>query len=308
MSRWAPLPFTLRQIQYALAVAETKHFRRAAELCHVSQPSLSAQLHELELALEVVLFERDKRRVIVTPAGQALLPRLQKLLTSSEDLVAAAKQFSDPLCGVLRLGVIPTVSPYLLPLVAPELRKRFAKLTTHWVEEKTDVLVRKLDAGDIDAAIVALEADLGEVEHEPILYDRFVLATPKGHALSKVTRPATRKEIRNVPLLLLDDGHCLRDQALSFCEPAKTRELAYRATSLPTLAQMVAGGAGVTLLPELAVSAEAKRNGLVVRAFEEPGPSRTLALVWRPSSPLQQTLREIAAALKGAHRKRARDT
>src|SRR5512147_2195081 len=208
----APHPFTLRQLQYALAVAETLSFRRAAERCHVAQPSLSTQVAALEEALGVRLFERNRRRVLVTTAGQALLQQARALVAAADGLVEAARGAGDPLTGALRLGVIPTVSPYLLPVVAPALRAAFPLLRLEWLEEKTSVLVSRLRSGALDGALLALEAELGEVEHEVVAVDPFVLAAPPGHPLGAGTGPARVPELRGSEVLLLDEGHCLRAQ------------------------------------------------------------------------------------------------
>lgn len=291
----APHPFTLRQLQYVVAVADELNFRRAAERCAVSQPSLSAQVAQVEDALGVRLFERDRRRVLPTPAGQALVARARTLLRDADDLVTAARLAADPLRGTLRIGVIPTISPYLLPRVTPALRRAFPALTVAWVEEKTDTLVRELDAGALDAALLALEADLGDLDHAVVAVDDFLLAARPDDPLARAPGPVRRADLSAAEVLLLDDGHCFRDQALSFCAGAGARELAFRATSLPTLCQMVAGGAGVTLLPALAVPTEAERAGLVVRRFADPAPHRTIALAFRRRSPLGDALRRVAA-------------
>ncbi len=300
--RSSPHPFTLRQLQYAAAVADLRSFRRAAERCHVSQPSLSAQVIQLEQALGVRLFERASRRVILTTAGEAVLPRLRRLLLEADDLADSVRQLGDPLSGTLRLGVIPTVSPYLLPEVVPELRARHPGLSAVWVEDKTENLVEALREGRIDAALLALEAPLGEVEKEVVCEDPFVLAAPPGHPLVQESGPATPQELRGAGFLLLDDGHCFRDQALSYCATARGRELDFRATSLATLAQMVAGGTGVTLLPRIALPVENRRSELAVRRLAAPEPHRTLALVWRPRSPLGPALRRLSQTMREACR------
>ena len=297
----APHPFTLRQLQYAVAVAETLSFHRAAARCHVSQPSLSAQLAQLEGVLKVKLFERDRRRVLPTVAGVQLVDRARRLLVEADDLVEMAQRVGNPLVGTLRIGVIPTISPYLLPSLTPVVRAHYPKLVTRWIEDKTDALIARLGAGELDAAILALEADIGQVEHETIALDPFVLATPPGHPLGASRKPAAAAELKGENVLLLDDGHCFREQALSFCEKAAAGEMEFRATSLPTLAQMVAAGAGVTLLPALSLEAEARPAGLRVRRFAEPAPHRTIALVWRPRSPLAGPLRKLAAVMRGAY-------
>jgi len=213
----APHPFSLRQLQYAVAVAEALSFRRSAERCHVSQPSLSAQLAQLEEALGVRLFERDRRRVLITAAGHELIERARRVLVEADHLLEAAARAGDPLSGTLRVGVLPTISPYLLPAITPALRAAYPRLNLLWVEDKTDVLVRRLDAGTLDAVLLALEADIGDVEHEVIARDDFVLATPKGHMLGTKKAPARPAELRDADVLLLDDGHCLREQALALC-------------------------------------------------------------------------------------------
>ncbi|MBL8949213.1 MAG: LysR family transcriptional regulator [Myxococcaceae bacterium] len=295
-----PHPFTLRQLQYAVAVADALSFRRAAERCHVSQPSLSAQLAQLEGVLGVRLFERDRRRVLPTTAGRDLVDRARRLLVAADEVQAAASGFIDPLSGVLRLGVIPTVSPYLLPDVTPALHRTFKRLNLRWLEDKTHALVAALDEGRVDGALLALEADLGDVEHEVIAIDRFVLVSPPDHELGRGQGPVTAAELREQPVLLLDDGHCFRAQALDVCTKSRAHELEFRATSLTTLVQMVAGGAGLTLLPSLAVAAELKRSKLKVRPVNAPGAQRTIALVWRKKSPLAAPLKQVAAVIRDA--------
>jgi LysR family hydrogen peroxide-inducible transcriptional activator len=296
-----PHAFSLRQLQYAVAVADALSFRRAAERCHVSQPALSAQLALLEEALGVRLFERDRRHVVVTPAGTMVIERARALLRDADDLIELAARAGDPLVGTLRIGVIPTLSPYLLPEIAPALRARFPRLTLLWSEDKTATLVANLDRGDLDAALLAREAALGDVDGETIARDAFLLALPPRHPLGAARTPLDAKVLRDEPVLLLDDGHCFRDQALAFCERARAQELEFRATSLATLAQMVAGGAGVTLIPEVAVRTEAARAKLKLRRFVAPEPGRTVALVWRKRSALAPSLRKVAEVLRAAY-------
>lgn len=295
--RPAPYPFTLRQAQYAVAVGDLRSFRRAAELCGVSQPALSSQLAGLEEGIGTRLFERDRRRVLPTPAGAQIVDRLRRLLVEADDLVDAARPLADPMTGALRLGILPTIAPYLLPDAVRGLRKGFPRLSLRWVEDRTAALVSALRAGDLDGAVVALESDVGGLEHAEIGRDEFVLAVPPGHVLSRSHGPVRAAELDGEPVLLLADGHCFRDQALAFCSRAGADELGFRATSLSTLAQMAAGGAGVTLLPRLSVPIENRRGALVVRPFAPPVPARTLALVWRPRSPLAPALKPLAAAL-----------
>ncbi len=303
-----PHAFTLRQLQYVVAVADALSFRRAAERCHVSQPSLSAQLAQLEDALGVRLFERDRRRVLLTAAGHHLVERARRIVREADDLAQAAKGVGDPLSGTLRIGVIPTISPYLLPSITPILRGALERLTIEWVEDKTELLVRALDAGELDAAILALEADIGDVEHEIIARDPFVLIAPPTHPLGTRSSRTSARELEGARVLLLDDGHCFREQALAYCTSAKAEELSYRATSLTTLVQMVAGGAGVTLLPALSVATEARRADLRVRTFAAPVPERTIGLVWRKRSPLGPSMKQIAALVREAYPKPELDT
>ncbi len=294
-----PHPFSLRQLQYLVAVADEGGFGRAAAACRVAQPSLSAQVAQAEAGLGVRLFERDRRRVLPTAAGKAVLERARRLLLEADDLVEEAARARDPLAGTLRLGAIPTVAPYLLPPAARALRRAFPRLTVLWREERTGALTAQLEAGALDGALVALEARLPPLEHAVVAADPFVLAARRGDPLAKGA--ALRREaLRDAEVLVLEDGHCFRDQVLSVCSRARAQTAEFGATSLPTLALMVAGGVGVTLLPSLAVATEAPRARLAIRRFAAPEPSRTIALVWRPRSPLGPALRELAAVLAGA--------
>jgi len=297
MSSWAPHPVSLRQLQYVVAVAETRSFRQAAERCRVAQPSLSTQIAQAERALGVQLFERDRRRVMVTAPGEELVAQARRLLLAADDLVAAAARYADPLAGTLRIGVIPTVSPYLLPEIAPALRRAHPRLELVWSEDKTPLLAERLARGELDAALVALEADLGEVEHVELGRDPFVVAVGEGHALCGSSRPIDADALRGEELLLLAEGHCLRDQALSVCGRRRRKESPFGATSLSTLTQMVAAGRGVTLLPALALPTENRRGQLHVRPFKEPV-GRTLALIWRRGSAVAPAARAVAETVR----------
>jgi LysR family transcriptional regulator, hydrogen peroxide-inducible genes activator len=306
MTRWSPHPLTLRQLQYALAVADHRSFRRAAEACAIAQPSLSAQIAQLEASLGLRIFERLPRGVVVTTAGAAVLDRARRTILEADDLVAAAAGARDPFTGTLRIGVIPTVAPYWLPDVAPVLRKAYPRLALVWSEEKTRELVLRIAGGELDAGILAVESDLGELVHEPIGRDAFFLAVPKGHPLARTKAPARLEDLEGHTVLLLDDGHCFRDQALSVCRRAHADEASVRATSLSTLAQMVAGGAGITLLPQIAIATENRARALSTRPFGARGPARTLALAWRPTSAAGDALRAIAATMRATHAAAAR--
>lgn len=289
---------SLRQLEYVVAVADLLGFRRAAEHCHVSQPALSAQIQQLEDVLGVKLFERDKRRVMLTAAGEDLVTRARRVLTEAGDILSAAARLSDPFSGSLHLGVIPTIAPYVLPEVVPALTKKYPRLQLRLREEKTELLVRALNEGRLDTALLALEADLGDLEHVVIAEDPFVVAAPPGHSLAKKKQVQLR-DLDEEEVLLLEDGHCFRGQALALCTRVGAREVDFRATSLTTLAQMVmAGDSGITLLPSLSVPLENRLGQLVVRPFSDPAPNRTLVLVWRPGYPRADALRELAGTLR----------
>jgi LysR family transcriptional regulator, hydrogen peroxide-inducible genes activator len=297
----APHPVTLRQLQYVVAVADRQSFRKAAEACHVAQPSLSAQVAQVEAGLGVQIFERDRRGVALTTAGRVLVERARALLIAAGELVESARTLADPFAGTLRVGVIPTIGPYLLPELAPVLRERYPRLAFVWNEDRTRVLVERLGRAELDAAILALEAGIGDLPHLVLGKDPFVFAAPPAHPLSTSKRPLRPDDLEGECVLLLDDGHCFRDQALSFCARAGAAEAGYRATSLATLVQMAAGGAGVTLLPTLAVALENRRDALRVRPFAPRAPSRTVALVWRKGSALETTIRAVGETLRSAY-------
>ncbi len=290
---------TLRQLEYLVAIADHGSFHAAARACHVTQPGLSTQIRQLEDLLGLRLFERDRRKVLVTPAGEELVRRARSVLGEVGHLVEAARVHSRPLCGRLRLGVIPTVAPYLLPAVLPGVRERYPELTLQLHEGQTAALLEALQRGELDLLLLALEAKLGAVQTLALFEDPFVLAAPAAHRL------ATRKrvgeaDLADEPLLLLEDGHCLRDQALAFCNQAGVAEADFRASSLPTLVQMVAGGSGLTLLPTLALPVEAKAGDLAVVPFRKPAPGRTVGLAWRPTSPRAEDFRLLAELLRPA--------
>lgn len=302
----APPPISLRQLQYIVAVADRLSFRLAARDCRVAQPSLSSQLALAEEALGLQLFERDRRKkVALTAAGQELVARARALLLASEELLDTARMLSDPLAGTLRIGLIPTLAPYLLPELAPLLRERFPRISFAWVEEKTATLVEQLEQGALDGALVALVPEVEHMARIVLGRDPFVFAAPVGHPLARLRRPLRLEELDGERLLLLDEGHCFRDQVLSFCARAGPAEAEFRATSLSTLVQMAAGGAGVTLLPALAVEVENRRQALRTRPFAPDGPSRTVAFVWRRGAARSKTLDLIGKTLRDGYRERS---
>lgn len=301
---FSPHPVSLRQLQYIVALADLLSFNRAADECHVSQPSLSAQIAELERVLGVRLFERDHRRVALTVAGRDFVERARAVLREADALLETARRCTDPFSGTLRIGVIPTISPYLLPQLTPALHSAYPRVSLIWTEDKTHMLVRALNTGTIDAALLALEADIGDVEREVIAKDPFVLVARVGDRLAKSKAPAKAPELRDATVLVLEDEHCFGKQALEFCLGAKAKDHEFRGTSLATIISMVAGGAGVTLLPELSVPYEVKIKNLRVRRFAEPVPARTIGLVWRKKSSLAPALRKLAATMCQAYPKR----
>jgi LysR family hydrogen peroxide-inducible transcriptional activator len=278
------MEFSLRQLEYARALEDHLSFREAADATGVSQPGLSTQLQALERALGVDLFERDRRGVWVTDPGRALLPRVRAVLRAAEELVEAAAAHRDPFVGRVRLGVIPTVAPFLLPRLMPLARGALQGVTWQLVEETTPRIVEAIERGDLDVGLLALEADLGSLARRPLLHEPFRFAIPAEHPLAG-RKAVEAKHVVGEELLLLGDGHCLRDQAIAWCQRVGHEGAAdWSASSLTTLVQMVASGQGATLLP---ASAEAglEVDGLVLLPFRGPGPSRTIGLVWRPSSP-----------------------
>ena len=298
--RFHHLPLTLRQLQYVVAVAEVGTFRGAAERCAVSQPALSMQVAEVERQLDVQLFERSSRGVRLTAAGAAVVPRARAALLAAEDVVLAARAHEDPLTGALSIGVIPTIAPYLLPDLDPALRAEWPRLQLTWVEGQTSTLVEQVLAGTLDGALLAVEADLGGLDTVEIGTDPFVLAAPEGHPLAASTEPLPSASLLAADVLLLDDGHCFRDQALEVCARAGAAPDSLRATSLTTLVQMAAGRGAVTLLPAMAVEVENRRAALVTRPFAEPSPYRTLALAWRPGSALADAFERLAVVARAA--------
>jgi LysR family transcriptional regulator, hydrogen peroxide-inducible genes activator len=275
----------LKDLRYLVAVADLRHFGRAAARCFVSQPTLSAQLKKLEQALGVQLIERAPNNVSLTAAGEEIVARARRILEASDEVVTLARSQRDPLAGRLRVALLPTIGPYLLPRVAPAIRRALPRLQLRLYEYQTAPMLEKLRAGELDVGILALPVELSGLESRELYREAFVVALPEHHALAAhdTVRVA---DLKNETLLLLEDGHCLRDQALEVCSRVGVREQQdFRATSLETLRQMVATGAGVTLLPELAGrGAYRSARGVVLRPFARPAPVRHVGAVWRSSS------------------------
>ena len=289
---------SLRALGYLVALAETRHFGRAAERCFVSQPTLSAQIKKLEDQLGVQLVERGPQAML-TAIGERIVERARRVLDEAREIEELARNFQDPLAGELRIGLIPTVGPYLLPHVAPALHERFPRLKLLLLEHQTHALVELIRDGEIDMGIMALPVP-GERLLTRVLYEEpFVVAMPAAHGLAAKRRLQV-SELDGESLLLLEDGHCLRDQALEVCRLARVREAPdFRATSLETLRQMVASGVGVTLLPRLAADRPVvSPPSLAVRPFAAPEPARTIAAAWRPASAREETIAHLCAAIQ----------
>lgn len=290
---------TLRQLRYLVAVVDRCHFGQAAAACNVSQSTLSAGIQELEDLLGAPLLERTKRTVVPTALGRDVADRSRDLLKGAEELMDVAQAAREPMAGPLRLGVIPTVGPFLLPRALPRLRETFPKLQLYLREDQTARLLERLDAGELDAVLLALPYALGDLEIMDLGEDRFSVVYPADHRLP-ATGAATPADIARENLLLLEDGHCLRDQALAACElESARRNTAFNGTSLHTLVQMVANGLGVTLMPQMALDAGIVRGlDVAVRPMADGTQHRRIGLVWRRTSARKETFRRLGEALR----------
>ena len=290
----------LRDLQYLVALAETRHFGRAARKCHVSQPTLSAQLKTLEEFLGVTLIERRPRQLALTAAGQAVVERARRMLRDAEDIRTLARASQDPLGGQLKIGLIPTLGPYLLPRIAPRLRRALPKLQLLLHEHQTAPLIARVVEGELDLAILALPADTQGLQTRSLFAEAFLVAMPERHRLA-TRRRLKLADLAGEKLLLLEDGHCLRDQALEVCRKVGTDEQDFSATSLETLRQMVAAGLGLTLLPRLAAEGPfAAARGLAVRPFAPPAPSRVIGAAWRRSTTRTEAMAAVSNIIERA--------
>lgn len=279
---------TLKQLKYFDALARERHFGRAAELCAVTQPALSMQIHELEESLGLMLVERTRTGVQLTDKGQEIAQRAARILGDVRDLISYAKQSSALLAGPLRLGVIPSIAPYMLPPLLPLVRESYPNLQLHVRETQTKPLVEELAEGKLDVLLLALPIKHSDVEELELFKDRFILAVPRDMKLTGRVR-ATKELIEKERLLLLEEGHCLRDQALTYCTLQQVNMVnTFGASSLSTIVEMVSAGYGITLLPELSLEIESRGRHLTLVRFVEPEPSRSVGLVWRSTSPRKQ--------------------
>ncbi|HTU11846.1 MAG TPA: hydrogen peroxide-inducible genes activator [Allosphingosinicella sp.] len=293
---------TLKQLQYLVALQDHGHFGRAAEACFVTQSTLSAGIKELESLIGVTLVERTRRVVRFTPLGIRFAERARRVLREAEDLTDMVRASGKPLAGELRLGVIPTIAPFLLPTLLPRLRAQWPDLKLYLREETSSAACDALHRGALDCVLLALPYACGDVERAELFDDRLLIAFPPGAAADALPDMVTAAAIDESKLLLLEDGHCLKDHALSACNRPELRaEAAILGTSLHTLVQMVDNGLGMTLVPEMAVEAGLLTGtGVVTRRLDADHPSRRIALVWRRGSPREKEFRLLADALKAA--------
>ncbi|MGQ0660463.1 hydrogen peroxide-inducible genes activator, partial [Sphingosinicella sp.] len=290
---------TLKQLQYLVALSDHGHFGRAADACFVTQSTLSAGIKELESLMGIILVERTRRVVRFTPLGERVAAKARRILRDAEDLADMVRATGKPLAGELRMGVIPTIAPFLLPALLPRLRAKWPDLRLYLREETSQAACDSLQRGQLDCVLLALPYACGEVDRAELFEDRFLVAFPPGAAAPETVAPAA---IDPESLLLLEDGHCLKDHVLSACNRPELRaEAAIMGTSLHTLVQMVDNGLGTTLVPEMAVQAGIlDGTGIVARPLAAEHPSRRIALVWRKRSPREKEFQLLAEALKAA--------
>jgi LysR family transcriptional regulator, hydrogen peroxide-inducible genes activator len=292
---------TLQELRYLVALADKGHFVRAAQACNVSQPTLSTQLRKLEEHLGVTLFERNKHHLRPTPIGEEIIEQARVALSVVEEIRSLARRGRDPMNGPLRLGVIPTLGPYLIPHLLPAIRARFPQLHLFLREDLTAHLLERLNQGRLDALLLALPVRGVDVEEMELFRESFVVALPSGHALT-AERAITEASLTDENVLLLEEGHCMRDQALAICgaRPSDQRE-ELKATSIETLRQMVAAGVGCTLLPILASlpgTGSVQEDMVEIRPFVHPQPTRMIGLVWRRRYPREPAIRNLGALIR----------
>ena len=291
---------SLKQLRYFDSVARLKHFGKAAEHCSVTQPALSMQIQELEKELGVQLIERSRSGVLLTEAGREVARRATRVLAETRDIVDFARRQGNLLSGSLHLGVIPSIAPYVLPALLPLVREKFPDLDLHLRETQTHTLVDELLEGALDLLLLAMPVENPEVETANLFNDRFLLAMPKSRRIPNRIR-ATPELLEQDRLLLLEEGHCLRDQALSFCNLRRVDNIdTFGASNLSTIVQMVANGLGMTLLPELSIKLECRHDDIKLMRFTDPQPRRVVGLAWRKSSPRKSHFLELGKLITAA--------
>lgn len=290
----------LRDLEYIVALDKTRHFGQASALCHVSQPTLSAQVKKLEDYLGVTIFERDNKNVMVTAQGRSIVEKAREIVEAADHLKDMARNMQAPEQRPLMLGAFPTLAPFLFPLAVPSLRRSFPKMQVFLTEEKTENLIRQLKDGNIDAALLALPVREDGLEHAVLFTEPFYAALPADHPLAK-QKIVPLRELAHEDLLLLEEGHCLSGQTMEVCAWVGAQKFnTFRATSMETLRQMVGAGLGVTLVPELAVPAQPQSDIVYRPISNTPVPERTIALFWRKTAPFQELYTKIAAEIAAA--------
>lgn len=281
----------IRDLKYIVAVYEERSFSRAALKCFVSQPTLSMQIDKLEDELQVELFERSRGSFVVTKAGKEIVKKARQILFEIDEMKKIAKNFQDPFAADFKLGAFPTLSPYFFPKIVGKIHKKFSKLNLFLVEEKTENLIEKLQKGEIDAAFMASPLEVSDLDFIKIFEEEFLLAVPKNHKLAKSCKKIKQSDLKGQKLMLLEDGHCLRDQALEVCSMMGAFESQdFRASSLETLRQMVRIGAGITLIPEIAV----KKDDKIAYLRIVGAPKREIGLFFRKSAVNEKIIKEIS--------------
>lgn len=287
----------IRDLEYLVALAEYKHFRRAADACHVSQPTLSGQIRKLEDELGIILLERTSRKVLFTQSGLLLVEQARTILREVKLLREMASNQGKDMTGPLHIGIIPTIGPYLLPYIVPTLKQAFPELELYLYEAQTRQLLEQLETGQLDCAILARVPESEAFIEMPLFEESMLLAVPENHPWANEQNISMDK-LNGLEMLMLDDGHCLREQTLGYCFAAGAKENAhFQATSLETLRNMVAANAGVTLMPELAVLNERERSGVKYIRCASPEPSRAIVLAYRPGSPLRNRYEKVATTI-----------
>lgn len=286
-----------RDLEYLVALSNFKHFGKAANACFVSQPALSMQIKKLEEALGIQLLERTNKSVMLTEHGAIIAERAKLILNQIDELKEIAQSAKDPFSGEIKLGIIPTLAPYLLPMIIPQLKTLYPKISFYLCEEQTSILIEKLKSGQLHAAFLAAPVIEKSFSSKILFEEQFLLAVAIDHPLAKL-QTVSQKDLKNDTLLLLEEGHCLRDQALEICHQMDIAENKnFRATSLETLRHMVAAGFGITLIPKLACTTS---NTVVYIPFSAPKPMRTIGFFWRGSSAKEHLLKDIAGEIKRA--------
>ena len=291
---------TLKQLRYFDALAREQHFGRAADACSVTQPALSMQIQDLEASLGIALVERTRGGIKLTPKGEEIAARAQRLLNDVRNLIDYAQHAGGILSGTLRLGVIPSIAPYLLPPLLPLLKEKYPSVELYVRETQTQPLTDELVGGKLDVLLLALPLKNQDIETLPVFDDRFLLAVPKAKKLSGRVR-ATKDMVEGDRLLLLEEGHCLRDQALTYCSLQQVDAVnTFGASSLSTIVEMVSAGFGITLLPEICLGVEGRSREIKVIRFVDPEPSRSIGLAWRRSSPRRDDFIALAKLIAAA--------